>query len=135
MKKFTLGLAFLTILASCSNSQKEDQLQSKQYTIDSLNTVAAQKEAEHKVVVERQKTIIYQPAANTSSSTSTTTTTATKKKGWSNVAKGAVIGGVVGAGTGVAVSRNKVKGGIVGGVVGAAAGAGVGAILDKKKAN
>jgi hypothetical protein len=132
MKKITLGLVCLTILASCSNSQKEDQLQSKQYTIDSLNTVAAQKEAEHKVVVERQKTIVYQPAATTSTNTSTTTV---KKKGWSNVAKGAVIGGVVGAGTGVAVSKNKVKGGIVGGVVGAAAGAGVGAILDKKKSN
>jgi hypothetical protein len=128
MKKISLGLAFLTILASCSNSKSEDQLQSKQFTIDSLNTVAAEKEAQRTRVIEKQTTVIYQPVAATPA-------VVPKKKGWSNVAKGAVIGGVVGAGTGVAVSNNKVKGGIIGGVVGAAAGAGVGAIIDKKKSN
>jgi hypothetical protein len=128
MKKLSLGLAFFALLASCSNSKKEDQLQAKQFTIDSLNAVAAKKEAEHRKVTEHN-TVVYQPV----STTTTTTPAPAKKKGWSNLAKGAVIGGVVGAGTGVAVSKNKVKGGIIGGVAGAAAGAGVGAIIDGKK--
>jgi hypothetical protein len=132
MKKISLGLAFLTILASCSNSKSEDQLQSKQFTIDSLNSVAAEKEIQRTKIIEKQTTVIYQPVAATPAVAPAVTP---KKKGWSNVAKGAVIGGVVGAGTGVAVSNNKVKGGIIGGVVGAAAGAGVGAIIDKKKSN
>jgi len=134
MKKityFTFAVAF--IFTSCSNTKNEDQLQAQQYTIDSLNKVAVQKEtdrvnAEKTTVTEKHTTTVYQPAATT-----TTTTTTTKKKGWSNVAKGAVIGGVVGAGTGVAVSKDKVKGGIIGGVVGAGVGAGVGAILKKKE--
>jgi uncharacterized membrane protein len=124
MKRIYSCLALVSILASCSNTQTEDQLKAKQFTIDSLNAVTAQKEIEkanttHVVVVKE--------------STPVTPVTPAKKKGWSNLAKGAVIGGVVGAGTGVAVSKNKVKGGIIGGVVGAAAGAGVGAIIDKKK--
>ncbi len=130
MNKIYIALAFATIFASCGNTKSEDQLQSKQFTIDSLNQAAAQKETdrintEHTTVTEKQ-TVVYQPV-------STTTTTTTKKKGWSNVAKGAVIGGVVGAGTGVAVSKNKVKGGIIGAVVGAGAGAGVGALIKKKE--
>jgi hypothetical protein len=59
--------------------------------------------------------------------------TAKAKKGWSKTAKGAVVGGVVGAGTGAVVNK---KNRAVGAVVGGAAGAGVGAIigneLDKK---
>jgi hypothetical protein len=128
MKKIYSCLAIVTVLASCTNSQKEQDLQAKQFTIDSLNLVAAKNEAEKSNtthVIVHKETL---PANST-----TTPAVPAKKKGWSNVAKGAVIGGVVGAGTGVAVSKDKVKGGIIGGVVGAAAGAGVGAIIDKKK--
>lgn len=132
MKKIYMSIVVVALLASCSNSNKEAQLKAQQFTIDSMKTVTAQKEAEQlRKQTEKTNTIIYQPA----SVATTTTTEPAKKKGWSNVAKGAVVGGVVGAGTGVAVSKNKVKGGIIGGVVGAAAGAGVGAILDKKKKN
>jgi hypothetical protein len=131
MKKVYMGMAVMVVLASCSNSEKEAQLKAQQFTIDSMKAVTA--ETERLRIIEKENTVIYQPAAVTT--TTTTTTTPAKKKGWSNVAKGAVIGGVVGAGTGVAVSKDKVKGGVIGGVVGAAAGAGVGAILDKKKKN
>ena len=67
-------------------------------------------------------------------STGTETSTGTveekeEKKGWSNAAKGAVIGGVGGAVTGAILSKNKVKGAIIGGVLGA----GGGYVLGRKK--
>ena len=49
--------------------------------------------------------------------------TTTKK---SHGAKGAVIGGVAGAGVGAAVSHDKSKGAIIGGVVGAGTGYAIG---------
>lgn len=57
-----------------------------------------------------------------------------KKKGWSNTAKGAVIGAGVGAIGGAIISKDhRVKGAVIGGLIGAAAGAGTGIILDKRK--
>jgi hypothetical protein len=59
--------------------------------------------------------------------------TAEAKKGWSKTAKGAVIGGVVGAGSGAIISKkNRAKGAIIGGAVGAGAGAVIGRDMDKK---
>ena len=55
------------------------------------------------------------------------------KKGWSKTAKGAVIGGVVGAGTGAVVNKkNRVAGAVIGGAIGAGAGAIIGNEMDKK---
>ncbi|GEO11447.1 YMGG-like glycine zipper-containing protein [Segetibacter aerophilus] len=70
----------------------------------------------------------------TESSTGTTTTTPTvaKKKGWSNSAKGAVIGAGTGAVAGAIIGKNKVKGAVIGGLAGAGGGFIVGKILDKK---
>jgi hypothetical protein len=60
-------------------------------------------------------------------------TAAQEKKGWSKTAKGAVIGGVVGAGTGAVVNKkNRAAGAVVGGVIGAGAGAIIGNEMDKK---
>lgn len=56
------------------------------------------------------------------------------KKGWSNTAKGAVIGAGVGAIGGAVINKkNRVKGAVIGGVIGAVAGTGTGIILDKRK--
>ena len=52
-----------------------------------------------------------------------------EKEGWSNAAKDAVIGGVVGGVGGAIISKKKVKGAIIGGIIGAAGGY----ILGKKK--
>jgi membrane protein involved in colicin uptake len=69
-----------------------------------------------------------------SGTSSSSTSTSTEKKGWSNKAKGAVIGAGVGAITGAAVSKDKKgKGALIGAGVGAAAGLGTGAVLDNKK--
>ncbi len=57
-----------------------------------------------------------------------------KKKGWSNTAKGAVIGAGVGAIGGAVINKkDRVKGAVIGAVIGGAAGAGTGIILDRKK--
>ena len=59
--------------------------------------------------------------------------TETEKKGWSKTAKGAVIGGVVGAGTGAIINKkNRGAGAVIGGVIGAGAGAVIGNEMDKK---
>ena len=68
-----------------------------------------------------------------SAGSGTSSSTGTEKKGWSKTAKGAVIGGVVGAGTGAVVNKkNRAAGAIIGGAVGAGAGAVIGNEMDKK---
>jgi hypothetical protein len=136
MKKIFAGLAIVTAMAACNSSTKKEAeiQQAKQYTIDSMKTAAAQRDAEAKNAATRHsnRTTVYRSY----SEPATVTTTRRSRPGWSNKAKGAVVGGVVGAVTGAAVSKNKKgKGAIIGGVVGAAGGYGVGAILDKKKKN
>jgi hypothetical protein len=72
-------------------------------------------------------------AKGTSTSQGTGTSQGTEKKGWSKTAKGAVIGGVVGAGTGAVVNKkNRAAGAVIGGVIGAGAGAVIGNDMDKK---
>lgn len=58
-----------------------------------------------------------------------------KKKGWSDAAKGAVIGGVGGAIAGAVINgKNRGKGAVIGGVIGAAGGYVLGRKKDKKEA-
>lgn len=162
MKSILASFAFITILASCGNSNKEAELmRAQQRTIDSLNAVTAfqaqqldqqEQKEEEKVAAaastQRNYTSTRSTAKRSTASKSyssnspsygtipTATQPTQQKKGWSNKAKGAVIGGVVGAGAGAIISKNnKWKGGVIGGVLGAGAGYGVGAILDNKKKN
>ena len=72
-------------------------------------------------------------AARASANKTAPVTAEQKKKGWSNTAKGAVIGAGAGAITGAAVSKKKGEGAIIGGLAGAAVGAGTGAIIDDSK--
>ena len=140
MKKIIAGLAVASVMTACSNSANDAEVQqAKQYTIDSMKQVTAQKEADARAAEANRRaaknTTVYRSYNNPSTATTTSTRDAHDRPGWSNKAKGAVIGGVVGAATGAAVSDKKGKGAIIGGVVGAAGGYGVGAILDKKKKN
>ncbi|MGZ3990073.1 MAG: YMGG-like glycine zipper-containing protein [Flavisolibacter sp.] len=63
------------------------------------------------------------------SSESSQTAKAQQKKGWSNTTKGAVIGGVVGAGAGAVINK---KNPVVGAVIGAVLGAGGGYVIGRK---
>jgi hypothetical protein len=66
-------------------------------------------------------------------SESSGTAKADEKKGWSKGAKGAVIGGVVGAGAGAVINKkNPVVGAVIGGVLGAGGGYVIGRKMDKK---
>lgn len=60
------------------------------------------------------------------------TTIPAQKKGWSNAAKDATIGGVGGAVTGAILSKNKGKGAIIGGILGGVGGYILGKSKDKK---
>lgn len=154
MKKILPALGIVAVLAACNtgNSAAEQELailKAKQATVDSMNLVVAEKEAK-----ADERAVSYVAAAKKSSSTrsssarkvssyasysepavlpTATPAPAEQKKGWSNKAKGAVIGGVIGAGAGAVISKEKkVQGAVIGGILGAAGGYGVGAILDKK---
>ena len=86
-----------------------------------------------KVVAEKKTTSTSTTSSSNNSGGGTTETTSTTKTGWSKTAKGAVIGGVVGVGTGAVVNKkNRAAGAVIGGVVGAGTGAIIGNELDKK---
>ena len=154
MKKLLpiLGIAFFAIVlfASCVSKQSSDQ--SALNTIDTTGLAqydawkkqqefAAQyaiyEAAVAKNTPAKSNQAVARKAKETTGSMSTSTSypakAAVKKKGWSNAAKGAVIGGVVGAAGGAVIyKKNRVLGGVIGGVVGAAGGFGIGKHLDKK---
>ncbi len=153
MKKILPALGIVAVLAACNtgNSAAEQELailKAKQATVDSMNLVVAEKEAK-----ADERAVSYVAAAKKSTATRsssarkvssyasysepavlpTAAPAPAEKKGWSNKAKGAVIGGVIGAGAGAVISKEKkVQGAVIGGILGAAGGYGVGAILDKK---
>ena len=133
MKNFIIPGVICIALFSCNRQAEVDaQIQAaKQATEDSIRQVEEMEELEARQ--QPQQTIIYQQSPDATSTTTTTTTTE-EKKGWSNAAKGALIGAGAGAITGAAVSKDKKgKGAIIGGVVGAGAGAATGVVIDKRK--
>jgi hypothetical protein len=154
MKIYFLALSVTLMAAACNTSPKTDEpttlLKSDSTFViqPELPLVKAEATSSIKTVEKKRVTQRSGSTAGTSTagsgstsgtstansgSTSGTSNTATQKTGWSKTAKGAVIGGVVGAGTGVIVNkRNRLAGGIIGGVVGAGAGAVIGNEIDKK---
>jgi cobalamin biosynthesis Mg chelatase CobN len=106
----------------------------KDQATEKVNTaaVSSAKEATHRTTTKSSGNSGSGTASSgTASSGSTGTTQA--KKGWSKTAKGAVIGGVVGAGAGAVINKkNRAAGAVIGGVVGAGAGAVIGHDMDKK---
>lgn len=143
MKCFCLVVCVSLMAAACNNSPKAVETTTLVKT-DSATYVpkpelpVVQQEVSTPVnAVEKKKvaTVNTTPDNSTtnSSSTSQSSNTAPAKKGWSKTAKGAVIGGVVGAGTGAVVNkRNRAAGAVIGGVLGAGAGAVIGNEMDKK---
>lgn len=108
-----------------------------------VETVKAPKKTSSSVATKPTETAPEntQPQSTASSSGVATDTVATapvtpeeKKKGWSNAAKGAAIGGVGGAIGGAIISKKKGKGAIIGGAIGAAGGYILGRKKDKKAA-
>lgn len=113
-----------TLLSACKNKTLVDAASDKR-KLDSVQEASA-----------KQRIIDSVKLANTNNAPETQTSStaeAPKKKGWSNTAKGAVIGAGVGAVTGAIVDKKHGEGAIVGGLIGAGVGAGTGAIIDHNK--
>lgn len=145
MRNILILIAVAGIISACNGNASEtaiidrdsirmvQQLDSfkRVATADSMATIAAASAA-----AERRNNISStRSSAGTNSRTSSSTTTTSntiQKKGWSSAAKGAVIGGVVGAGTGILVDKKDGRGAAIGGVVGAGAGYVIGRDQDKK---
>lgn len=137
----TIGLAEFKATKA---QQERDSLQRD--SIERANALAKKTETKHKSTNSTRSYNHSNNAVSNNNSSSTedhTSTagdissesgnTAEAKKGWSKTAKGAVIGGVVGAGTGAVINKkHRGKGAIIGGVVGAGAGAIIGRDQDKK---
>ena len=126
MKKLIYSVAFMALMASCKS--KTESAVELAYR-DSLQKVAIEdsiaKVEAAKIEAEKSKasasTISQSGAYN--SETSNAAKAPEKPKGLSKAAKGAIIGGVVGAGAGAIIDKKKP---VRGAVIGAATGAGVG---------
>ena len=107
-----------------------EQLEAKAEKLETPNPV--EKKAKSTATA---KNTVSNTTNNTTNNTTTTTAEqpATKRKGWSNAAKGTVIGAGSGAVVGVIVSKDKVIGGVIGGLLGAGVGYVIGNEKDKKK--
>ncbi|WP_199140630.1 YMGG-like glycine zipper-containing protein [Pedobacter sp. ASV12] len=79
----------------------------------------------------RSATTSYSSSGTTTTS-SAGTTAAAKKKGWSDAAKGTAIGAGVGALGGILIDKNNARGAIIGGLAGAGAGYAIGRAEDRK---
>ena len=148
MKKMLLIIMIASVFAACKSDSTDLQTNKVMLTDSSgisnssasSDTATAVQKGARPVAVSREKTrsstSTSNSGGNTASSgngtTTTTTTSTTQKKGWSNRAKGAVIGGAAGAVGGAIISKHKGTGAVVGGVVGAAGGYIIGNEKDKK---
>ncbi len=142
MKKLLTLIAIASIIAACNgkaNTNAQAALNSKNYKdslrLDSfkrseaVNKEIDKRAAEAKVTANTTQVVHH---SGTSVQNSASVNTTTKKKGWSSAAKGAVIGGVVGAGAGILIDKKDARGAIIGGVAGAGAGYAIGRANDRK---
>ncbi|KRT13659.1 hypothetical protein ASU31_23515 [Pedobacter ginsenosidimutans] len=156
MKKILVVIALSTsVLFACNNKAKEEaalkqQQAEKQLAIkavkDSLRLdsfkkaevakVEQEKEAKHQAELAAARRASssrsYASSGGGSSSAYGGTQPTAKKKGWSDAAKGAVIGGAAGAVGGALIDKKKGRGAIIGGLVGAGGGYLIGRGEDRK---
>lgn len=153
MKNLLLLPIVAVLLFSCNSNTADRQMSvadQRQFSIDSMKMVMDQQviKLEKQKSIDSMQMIMAKPAI---AATPTRTVNYVRthanpvveapvqavqpqKKGWSNLAKGAVIGAGVGAIGGAIINKKKpANGALLGGLIGAGAGAGVGAILDAKK--
>ncbi|MCX2574489.1 YMGG-like glycine zipper-containing protein [Pedobacter sandarakinus] len=157
MKKIFVVIALSSVMFACNNRAKEEaalkqQEAEKQLAIkavkDSLRLdsfkraetakVEAEKEAQHQAELAAARRAgasssrSYASSGGSSSAYGGTTQPTAKKKGWSDAAKGAVIGGAAGAVGGALIDKKKGRGAVIGGLVGAGGGYLIGRGEDKK---
>lgn len=125
------GTALQPEVAPAVVSKTATEVKKKKSTAKSERTVTthpAPVTPDNTTVNSKDNTTATQPTVNNDPAPAQ----AEEKKGWSNAAKGAVIGGGAGAVGGAIISKKKGKGAIIGGVLGAAGGYIIGRHKDKK---
>lgn len=156
MKRILVVIALSTsVLFACNNKAKEEaalkqQQAEKQLAIkavkDSLRLdsfkkaevakVEQEKEAKHQAELAAARRAgssrSYASSGGGSTSAYGGAQPTAKKKGWSDAAKGAVIGGAAGAVGGALIDKKKGRGAIIGGLVGAGGGYLIGRGEDRK---
>lgn len=149
MKKLLMVLSIASLFAACKSGSKSDLQTNKVMLTDTTGIYKNSASSDTGTVLQRGKKpspVSKSQTSNssttstktsndntTSTSNATNTTTTTKNTGWSNRAKGAVIGGATGAVGGAIISKHKGTGAVVGGLAGAAGGYIIGNEIDKKK--
>ncbi|PWS29032.1 hypothetical protein DHW03_04145 [Pedobacter yonginense] len=157
MKKIFVVIALSSVMFACNNKAKEEAaLKQKEaekqlaikavkdsLRLDSFKKVelvkkeqAEQAKQEAALAAARRsgaRSASYASSGSGGSSSTYGGTQATaKKKGWSDAAKGSVIGGVAGAVGGALIDKKKGRGAVIGGLVGAGGGYLIGRGEDRK---
>ena len=148
MKWILIMLVFSVMVAGCNSNANENakinqdsiQTANEKAKLDSFERAEAAEKAAIVAVVNESAALRTQSRQNISSKSSSsessnqtyTPAQPAQKKGWSSAAKGAVIGGIVGAGTGILIDKKDGRGAVIGGVVGAGTGYVIGRGKDKK---
>lgn len=155
MKKLFVTLSMVAVFAACNSKPKEtvvvvDTMAIKQKAIlDEQTRVKAANDEHDKLVTERNNLAAERnrlaaerrratrsenvgSSANTSSSGSGAASETPAKKGWSDAAKGTVIGAGAGAIAGALIDKNHAQGALIGGVLGGGTGYVVGRAKDRK---
>jgi hypothetical protein len=150
IQSLILGIAVLVI--SCNTEPKADNNRSDstklatdttgladyqawkaQNELADQNTKEQQENKSFSKTVKKSTSVKSENASASTTSTGDSSSGTAQKKGWSKTAKGAVVGGVVGATTGAVVNKkNRAAGAVIGGVIGAGTGAVIGNEMDKK---
>lgn len=145
---FSIVITATVLLSACSNNNAKEQALIKQQAIaavkdslklDSFKKAEVKKQEEAKIaaqVKEEKRTLLLaeknEAASQSSGSRNYEASAPAKKKGWSEAAKGTVIGAGAGALGGALIDKKKGRGAIIGGVVGAGAGYLIGRDKDRK---
>ncbi|WP_316803525.1 YMGG-like glycine zipper-containing protein [Pedobacter nototheniae] len=156
MKKILAVIALSSVMFACNNKAKEEaavkqQQVEKQAAVkavkDSLRLdsfkkadvakqeLAAKEKHDAELAAARRSAVRSSGSGSgsgTSSSSYGGTQPTAKKKGWSDAAKGTLIGGAAGAVGGALIDKKKGRGAIIGGVVGAGSGYLIGRGEDRK---
>lgn len=157
MKKILVVIALSSsVLFACNNKAKEeaalkqaeaekamavkavkDSLRLDSFKRAETAKIEAEREAKHQAELAAarrsgQRSTAGRSYSSSSSSSYGGTQPTAKKQGWSDAAKGSVIGGAAGAVGGALIDKKKGRGAIIGGVVGAGTGYLIGRGEDRK---
>lgn len=147
MKKLFTVLTITGVFAACNNKNDENLQTNRVMLTDTTSIYDNSSSSDTGTALQRgeristattpRESLNYKSDSKTSSETyernaTSSTSKHAAKKGWSNRAKGAVIGGAAGAVGGAIISKHKGKGAIIGGLAGAAGGYIIGNEKDKK---